>query len=527
MALRSSPLLEPDYGGTLVEGIAGSPMAMNPLLSHFNDADKDVGSLVFSGLTRLNGRGEAVPDLAESWEIGADGKSYLFRLRRNARWHDGTPFTAQDVVFTVKTVQDLDFPGFPDLSLLWRNFTPEKLDDHTVKFTLKEPFAPFLSYANLGLLPAHVLGGVPPKQLAEHPFNSNPIGTGPFKIAEATAEQLLLEANPNFHGQRPYLSRIKLRFFPDEFSAFSRLESGEVQAVLFRPAVSAKMAGKLKRLKDVSLYTAPRSSYVVLFLNNRSPILAQREVREALLLALDRRRIIQGPVGGQGMVAVSPILPQTWAYDSQVKEVPYDPEQAKRLLEAAGWKPGAERIREREGQRLRINVLTDNDETRVKVLEEIARELREIGVEAHPSASGYVGLIQDFLLPRRFDALLYGLDTGYDPDAYVVWHSSQIRENGFNFAAFADRRVDEILERGRQTTNTEERKELYREFQVLFAQKVPSILLYYPLYTYAVSQEIKGINLGVLYEPSSRFADIPSWYSQTKPVLARTPALGG
>lgn len=508
----------PEYGGSYVEGVAGSPMAVNPLLGQFNDVDKDLVALLFSGLTRLGEEGEVLPDLAQGWEVSDDGRQYTFHLRSGVRWHDGVPFSAEDVLFTLQALKAPDFPGPPELAELWTRVRAEKKDELTLSFTLPEAFAPFLSYTNLGLLPAHLLRDVPAKALSESPFNASPIGTGPFKLKEASIGYVLLEANPEYYRGKPYLSSIKLRFYHDQERTLNALLDREVQGLLLRPVVEAKDMARLQKQKGLQLLSSPRSSYTIIFLNQRSPLFADRAVRQALLYALDRRRITQGPLAGQGLEADSPIPPGTWAYDSSIKRYGYDPAKARALLEAAGWTAQGQGLRQRDGQSLRFSLLTNEDKTRIKVGEEVVRELREVGISAELSASGYTELLQNYLLPRRFDAILYGMDTGYDPDGYVAWHSSQSRGNGFNFASFSNAEADAYLEKARSSTDPEKRAELYREFQSLFSEEVPSLLLYYPLYTYALDKSVQGVEMGVLFEPSSRFANVTEWYVKTKRV---------
>ncbi|MCX6022091.1 MAG: ABC transporter substrate-binding protein, partial [Chloroflexi bacterium] len=197
LAFNSLTELRPDYGGRLVEGVAGGPSTLNPLLAQFNDADKDISSLVFSGLTRLSPNGELVPDLAQRWDIEDGGRRYRFVLRDGVRWHDGIPFTADDVVFSFKMIQAKDFPGSTDLAALWKDVGIAKKDDLTVEFTLPQPYAPFLSTTTLGIVPVHLLRDVRPADLTRAPFNANPIGAGPYRLIEAYVDRMILKANPD------------------------------------------------------------------------------------------------------------------------------------------------------------------------------------------------------------------------------------------------------------------------------------------------------------------------------------------
>ncbi|MCL5960012.1 MAG: ABC transporter substrate-binding protein, partial [Chloroflexi bacterium] len=308
VALTATSESTPDSGGTYVEGIAGNPTAINPILA-FSDADKDLVRLIFSGLTKLDGRGEVVPDLAKTWEISEDSHTYVFHLRDDVKWHDGTAFTAKDVVFTARSMQDPQFPGNPYLAEVWKNVTVEKTGDFTVKFTLKDAYAPFLVYTTIGILPAAAFQGVPVKEMGNTSFRSKPIGTGPFKLAELSVESALLDVNQDYYGEkRPYLSKIKLNFFPDYKTGLNALRQKGIQGLAIE---AMEDVPRLKESKDLAVYEAPRTNLSIMFLNLMAPLFKDKAVRQALMYALDRQRIIDVAAGGLGQVAHSPIPPNT------------------------------------------------------------------------------------------------------------------------------------------------------------------------------------------------------------------------
>jgi peptide/nickel transport system substrate-binding protein len=510
--------VEPDHGGTYVEGIVGGPLAINPLFSLFNDADRDLTALIFNGLTRLNEQGEIIPDLASSWKISDEGKTYTFYLREGVRWHDGVPVSADDIVFTIEAIQDPDFPGSLDLAALWKGVEVKKLDDTTIEFRLAESFAPFLSYTTLGILPTHIFAATPISELNKSPFNSNPIGTGPFRFKEASADQVLLESNKEYFRGQPYLSQVVFRFYHDIPTALMALRQKEIQGLLLHPTeVTSDELANLSTSQRWNIYISPRSSYVMLYLNLTNPLFQDKEVRQALMYSLDRQQIIDGPIQGQGVIAHSPIVPDTWAYNADVKQYDFDPEQASTLLSQAGWTKNQANRWEKEDTVLSFHIFTNDDEFRVKASEKLVNQWSEFGIDVQLSAGGFAGLNRDFLFTHQFDAVLSGWDVGYDPDSYSAWHSSQM-EAGFNFASYSNPDADEVLEKARQTSDLSERAELYYQFQQIFAEDVPSILLYYPTYTYLVDTEVKGIDLGVLFDPSLRFTRITDWYIKTKRV---------
>ena len=522
----------PYVGGTYTEGLAGNPQYINPILCQYNQVDRDLCSLVFNGLTKLNERGEVVPDLAERWEISDDCLVYTFHLRRDVRWHDEVPFSSDDVVFTIEAIQDPHYQGVHYLAELWRSVEIVKVDSHTVEFTLGEPFAPFLDYTTLGILPVHLLAQVPAESLPSDPFNGHPIGTGLFQVEEINAEHALLQANPDFYGPKPYLNKIEFRFYRSHESVLSAYERGEVQGI--GRALPEDLA-QVEANAGLRLFSARLTGYTLIFLNLKDlelPYFQEKLVRQALLYAIDRQKIVDRVLKGQGLVAHSPILPETWAYDNDVVRYEYDLERAKDLLTEAGWRTPIhlsamigdtseeddEGVREKAGVRLAFTLLTDDDPLHAELAEEIALQWEALGVKATPRTISS-GLVGEFLHPRKFEALLIDLELHGDPDPYPLWHSTQANDEGQNYAGFVDYEVDKLLEEARCTTDSGRRAELYHRFQEIFADEVPSLLLYYPIYTYAVDEEVRGVQLGPLGDPSDRFRNVTEWYILTKRVI--------
>lgn len=504
----------PDYGGAYVEGLAGFPQAMNPVLAN-DDASRSVAALVFSGLTKPDESGQPTPDLAQSWNISPDGKTYTFVIRANAHWHDGTPVSAEDAVFTFKLLQDPQYLGA--LSGIWRDVGIEKVDDRTVKLVLqKDSFAPFIEYTGLGLLPAHLLAGTSIRDMATHRFNLQPVGTGPFRVREVKPEEIVLEAAPEHYGPRPYLSRIVFRIYPNYKTILTALERDEVEGV---PLVDPADVGRISREKRAILYDAPQASLTLLFFNTSVPALADKSVRQAIAHAIDRQKLIDFSRAGHGRRADGPILPSSWAFNSEVRKYEPDPSRARALLDAAGWRlesPEAA-MRTKDGRALRLVLLTNDRRERVELAEEIQRQLTAVGFSVDVQATGAGGLVQDFLLPRRYEIALFSWDfNGFDPDPYALWHSTQLAPAGLNISGFNHRRADEVLERGRRATDRNERATLYKEFQSVFAEELPSLPLFFPTYDFAISGKIKGVKPGVVATPADRFRNVVEWYAKTR-----------
>jgi len=521
LGFNFTTVVVPDHDGTYIEGLIGVPQYVNPVLCQYNRVDQDLVALIFNGLTKVNDQGEIVGDLAKDFAISEDGLTYTFYLRDGVHWHDGEPFSADDVVFTISAIQDPDFQGVPYLAELWKDVAVHKIDDQTVELTLAEPFTPFIDYTTIGILPRHLLEDVPAAELPQEPFNLQPVGTGPFAVERVTAESARLKVNVQTWRTTPFLNSLEFRFYPSYEAAFHAYDQGTIEGIAGLRPTDIEWVQEHDSLQQ---FTSLLAGYAVIYLNWHNPntlFLQDKKVRQALLYGLDRQKIIDDILNGQGIVADSPILCSSWAYDAQVRTYPHDPGQARTLLEEAGWVDSdQDGIREKDGQPLQFALLGSNEPQRQAILEEVSRQWEQIGVKADPQTAGVSGLVRDFLRPRRFDTILTewrGLPP--DPDPYPMWHSTQVDEDGQNYAGFANREADTLMEDARRTTDKTRRTDLYKEFQRVFAEEVPAILLYYPTYNYAIDSIVHGVQLGPLQTPSDRFRTIDRWYVATRRII--------
>ncbi len=226
-------------------------------------------------------------------------------------------------------------------------------------------------------------------------------------------------------------------------------------------------------------------------------------------------------LGGQGVVAASPIMPFSWAYDPGVRRSAYDPDRSRALLDEAGWRDeDGDGIREKDGEPLRLSLLTNDDEVRVRILEAVVESWEDVGVNVLPQTTNISTLVRDFLKPRRFDAVLFGWSNlPGDPDPFPLWHSSQTGVEGQNYCGYANGEVDRLLEEGRRIHDREEREEMYLQFQQIFAEEVPALLLFYPIYNYAVDSRVQGVQVGPMIDSGGRFYSVSDWYIKTRRML--------
>jgi len=542
---------EPAPGGTYVEGMVGSPQYVNPLLCQYNDIDRDLCTLVFSGLLRLDERGQLQPDLASSWEVSPDGLVYTFRLRPNARWHDNRPVTSDDVIYTIKLLQDPNFPGLQDVAALWRTVKAEEVNSLTVQLTLQEPYTPFLQYVttgNFGVLPKHVLGEVKAADLPALPFNRKPIGSGPFQVEQfgsgetGQPQHVLLAAYPGYYGRQPFIAKIDFKFYPDYPSMLAAYRAGEVQGL---NKVPADQLTSVRDTPSLNLYTGPMAGYTMIFLNQGDaalPFFQDQNVRQALLLGLDRRQIVEEVLHGQGLLADSPMIPGTWAYAADLPPLIPNRDRARQLLNEAGWRypvaqppareAGAESgappvpvagpndtpIRVKDGVPISFTLYTNNNPLQVALAKAVAEQWQEIGVQASVLPV-QAGLRNNYLEPRNYQAALIDMQLPSDPDPYPFWHETQSDPPGQNYSRFRDRNMSEVLEQARRTNDQATRLNLYHKFQEMFREQTPGILLYYPVYNYGISEKVRDVQIGSMAVSSDRFRTLPDWYVITRRVI--------
>lgn len=527
-------IVVPAEGGTYVEGVVGSPKYINPLLCQLNEADRDLCSLVFSGLTRLNENGEVVPELAKTWSIADDGRTYTFTLRPEARWEDGQPVTARDVVFTVGLLKDPGFPGRPDIGKLWQQVEVSMLDELTVQFRLAQPYAPFLDYTSIGLLPEHMLAGTSAVNLTSLPFNQQPKGNGPWRVAELNTaggrvSSITLEPSFTYFGPKPKIGRLVLRYYPNSQSLLDAFKNGDVDSMAdVGPAEALEAAN----LPNATSYLMPTSRLVALMINLRKDsgalALTELPVRQALMLALDREAIIREVLHGRGVLANSPLIPGTWAHDVTVKSYARDLERARQLLQGAGYElatvaPSNVEVWQKDGEPIAFTLLTPESGLYPKIGEAIARQWRELGVQV--TVIPVRNIVRNFLATHQFQVALTETLLDGDPDPFPLWHRSQANV-GQNYTGWEDAEASAWLEQARTTIDRNQRFELYRRFQQRFAEALPAITLYYPTYEYVVSSRVRNVQVAPILYPSDRFRSLNEWTVNTRRVLASEAVAG-
>lgn len=512
-ALQQSLLVEvPTYGGTLIEGKLGSPQFINPLLA-ISDADRDLSMLTYAGLMGLSGDGSLAPVLAESYQMSEDGKTYTFILRKNAKFTDGTPVTADDVVFTVNKAQNagLKSPKYAD----WAGVSARAIDQRTVRFTLTKPYAPFLSLTTLGILPSRLWQNVSNEEFPFSNLQTNPVGAGPFKVEEVKRDpsglvsSVLLGYNPQYVLGRPYLDSIRFNFYSRSEDLAQDLRKGSVES-----AYDVGLPGAL---------TAPYARVFGVFWNpSEKQVYARLEVRKALSLALDRQKIIDDVLGGYATPIMGPV-PPGGAVDQVPVPVSGNPtEAAASVLRSAGWTyDGEARTWKHAGAKQSlegITLRTSNVPELKSVATAVKAQWERLGVPVAIELYEPGDLSQNVIRPRKYEALLYGMVIGRDQDLYAFWDSKERNDPGLNIALYANKTVDALLQEARGSSDEEKRRAALQKIEDLVAADYPAAFIYAPDFTYLVPKDLRGVALPQIITPADRFAAAASWYKATDAV---------
>jgi peptide/nickel transport system substrate-binding protein len=508
----------PDFGGEYAEGLVGAPQYINPILAQTNDVDADLAQFIFSGLFKYNEKQELVSDLVSNFEVSDDKKEFTFHLKDNLQWHDGENLTASDVVFTISSIQDPSYRS--PLYSSFKGVQVEKVDEKTVRFKLEEPYAPFLGMLTFGILPEHLWYNIPAQSANLADYNIKPIGSGPFKFKSLTKDKsgsikvYTLARNENYYGKKPFLKKLIFKFYPDFQSAAGAMRDKSIEGLGFAP----EEIGDSLKSRRYQKYSLSLPQYTAIFFNQKNnEVLKDSSVRKALVLGVPKEKLVAEALGGEGEVIFSPILPGYIGYSQDVLKINLNLAEAADILEKAGFKlEEGGKIRKKDNKNLKIVLTTAEREEFSRAAEIIKGSWESLGVEVELKEIPASQVQREVIRERDYEALLFGVIVGFDPDPFSFWHSSQVDAPGLNLSLYANRKADKLLEEARQIDNPEERAKKYLEFQNILAEDIPAIFLYVPRHAYIVDKDIRGIEDSRINVPSGRFANIENWYKKTK-----------
>lgn len=536
----------PVSGGTVTEGIIGVPTLVNPVIA-VSDADKDLTSLVFSGLMRKTSEGKFIPDLAESYTVSPDGTVYTFVIRKNAKFQNGQSVTADDVIFTIDKIKDPTIKSPRKLG--WDGVTVSKTDNYTVVFTLAQPYISFIDNTTIGILPSELWKNVNSDGFNLSPQNVKAIGSGPYKIksvkknADGISEEYTLERFNNFALAKPSIKYLNIVSFANEKDLVKALLNHSIDQA---GGISSENIDSIKK-GNFTIHTAVLPRIFGIFFNStNNKIFADQAVVKAINEAIDRQDIVDQVLGGYGTVVYSPI-PEKIIPDTTLEK--YDTnslDEARQILDKAGWAVGADGIRTKgtadtiktvtqkvKGKtvtktttvksttpvvRLSFSLTTgDTPELKATTLL-IKDQLQKIGVEVDTSKVYETGQLNQLIRARDYDALFFGQIINHESDLYSFWHSSQRIDPGLNIAMYNDKKADTILESIQKTLDSTDRTSKYEDLEKEFSTNIPAIMIYSPEYLYITSPSLNNLTLSNITIPSDRFSSVYSWSTDTEKI---------
>jgi peptide/nickel transport system substrate-binding protein len=489
----------------IVIAIEQDPNNLNPVLFR-GGTDFDVQWTIFDSLVETGPDLAPRPLLAESWSVSPDGLTYTFNLRKGIKWHDGQPFTADDVAFTYYAhlnpkvnstyrVQLSSLAGFEELTNAQNPARPESLvkrpvdvvDPHTVRFNLRTPNGAFLTALTNprgGIVPRHLLQNA---DLNTAPFNLKPIGTGPFRVVEwRRSEAIILERNAAYPGGPPALDRVIFRIVPERVVQLNMIKNGEIQ---FTRSVPLDAVADLQKDARFQVITVPEVAWRGVLFNLKKPVMQDRRVRLAIGQAINRDVIIASIGRGFMIPATGPITPNSWAYNPAVSGMAFDLGRAKSLLTEAGWRVGADGVATKDGERLAFTMIFENFEALPDVAVAIQEQLRQVGIQVQLEKMDF-GAWLERLREGRYDLSMVAFGGAADPDVVssISFHSS----GGRNLNGYRNPAVDQLLEGARRSLDVAERRKLYLEFQRALAEDMPALFLYHPQRIYVIDRTYQG-----------------------------------
>lgn len=507
---------QPAAGGTFSEGIVGSYSNVNPLYAS-GSVDAAVSRLVFAGLFRYDNDNKLVPDLAESMSVDKTEKQYTVVLKPDLYWHDGQKLTAKDVVFTYELVKDPDARSFMQPS--WSGVTIEAKDDRTVVFTLPNTLSAFPHSLTNGLVPKHLLANVSAENLRSDEFNTvRPVGSGPFRfetlevdrsVPEQQNERIALSPYESYHMGEPKLGRYVIKTYHDQPALEQGYQSKEVNAISGLPASPDNFQAD----DSTHEYSLPMAGQVMAFFKTSQPLLNDPDLRNALVLAADRKKVIEA-TGYPLLPSDSPLLRSQVGYSKALTQQTGNPKKAKQELDKAGWKlQGQDPIRKKDGKPLKLRMYAEANSEYAAVAGELQRQWREVGADVQVTLQSPSDL-QSTAASHNYDIFLTAISTGADPDVFAYWHSSQadIRSGSrLNFSEYNSPRVDASLEAGRTRSDPSLRPLKYQPFLKTWMADNPALSLYQPRFLFVVREPFYGFGMESVVTPADRYNKVHEW----------------
>ncbi|HSX17357.1 MAG TPA: peptide ABC transporter substrate-binding protein [Patescibacteria group bacterium] len=508
--------LAPVAGGTYTEGILGSFTTANPLYAT-RIVDASVSKLIFAGLLTYDQNNQLAGDLADTWAVNESGTIYTVHLKDHLTWQDGVPLTADDVLFTYQVIQNPDARS--PLNNSWRGIKVTVSDPRTIVFTLPNPLASFPYSLTNGIVPKHLLGSVPMVDMRTSAFNtSRPVGAGPFQwqaielngeSVDTREEHILLRPFAHYHAGKPKLSSFVVRTFRSQDQLVRSFQKQELNAVVGLTEVP----DKLKNNTSMRVYNLPLTAAVMTFFRTSEGVLADTKVRSALVSASNVPSIMSG-LSYATVPVREPLLRGQLSYNGAFQQSAYDPVAANALLDAQGWVMAKDGIRYKAGKPLTFQLYVQNSGEYADVARQLATQWKAVGADVKVAVAQDDDTFQNAIAYHSYDAVLYGISIGVDPDVFVYWHSSQADSAApvrLNLSEYTSKQADASLEAGRTRLNPALRTEKYKPFLQAWQADSPALGMYQPRFLYLTNGTVYGLGEHAINTDAERFTNVQNW----------------
>ncbi|WP_172124000.1 MULTISPECIES: ABC transporter substrate-binding protein [unclassified Devosia] len=466
---------------TLVVGVDVDAGTLDARLTRDTTAFR-AADLIYSGLVTITPSLQAEPDLAESWET-PDPQTFIFHLREGLKFSDGTPLTADDVVFTYQSLINPDFNS-PMRALYTPIASVEKVDDRTVKFVLSAPYAPLLSYLDVGIVPQELVE-------AGRDIAAEPIGAGPMKLVSWNrGAEIVLEANPEYWAGAPAVENVTMRLIADNSSRAQAFEAGDLDVI--QSPLSPQDITRLAADDRFGNVVIPGLAVTYVNFNANDPLLADPKMRRAFSMLIDQQTIVNDIYQGADAVANSVILPSSWAYSAEVQQPQFDPEGAKALFAELGWTDSnSDGFLDKDGQPLTVTLSTHSeDPNRVQTIEYMQAIFAQAGVDAQAQISDWPTFSTNYVQKSQHQIALLGWVNIVDPDRLLF--AQLTTGGGNNWGGYSNPKVDELLQAGRSSLDQAARTQAYQEAATILAEEVPYYIVSYQGYQLFYAKDLPG-----------------------------------
>lgn len=513
--------LQPAPGGIYSEGVVGAYTNANPLYAT-GQVNNAVSHLIFSGLFKYDDHNQLVGDLADSWSVNSTGEVYTVHLRPNLTWQDRQPLTSDDVLYTYQAIQSPDAQS--PLNPSWQDVTVTAPDKQTIVFTLPNPLSSFPYSLTTGIIPKHILGSIPMSQLRDADFNTiKPVGSGPFAIQalqlignnpQTSQEEIQLKPFTAYYGGTPKLESFVIRSFPTQNLMLSSFRKQEINAMVGLSTVPKDIASQ----GGVQQYNMPVTAANMVFFKTTAGVLSDPKVRQALVAGANTTEILQS-LGYQVAPVREPLLIGQLGYDPAYQQTSNNLVQANQILDSDGWTVGSDGIRSKGGQPLTFSLYAQNNTEYAMITRLLAQQWRKLGADVKVALQQDTDM-QATVTFHSYDALLYGISIGPDPDVFVYWDSLQadVRSNPrLNLSEYSSATADIALEAGRTRLQPDLRVIKYRPFLQAWQQDDPALGLYQPRFLYVTRDQVFGLNEHVVNVDTDRYDNVQNWMIRQKP----------